>query len=90
MREVSWAAARAAAAGVDDMPGAHLAALSAGSEDIGLSRFSELQLGPLRLLVLELVRMPDLFVYCHVLEASDLDDSSERLPPVAVARVLIL
>jgi hypothetical protein len=90
MRNVSRAVARAAAAGADQFPGAYLAALAAGREDIGLSRASELQLGPLGLLVLALVRMPDLFVYCHLLEASDLDPPCERLPPVALVRVWIL
>jgi hypothetical protein len=41
------------------------------------------------LLVLALVRMPDLFLYCHVLEACDLDPS-ERLPAPAVARMRVL
>ena len=90
MREVNRAATRAAAAGIKEMPAAHSAALAAGNDDVGLTRTSELQLGPLGLLVLALLRMPDLFLYCHVIEASDLDGSSERLPPVAVARVRIL
>ena len=90
MREVSRAVARAAAAGVGEMPGAYLAALSAGGEDVGLSRKEELQLGALGLLVLALVRMPDLFLYCHVLEACDLDPSHERLPPPVVARMRVL
>jgi len=90
MQEVGRAAARAAAAGIKEMPAAHQAALSAGSNDVGMTRASELQLGELGLLVLALLRMPDLFLYCHLLEASDLDSSSERRPPLAVARVLIL
>ncbi len=90
MRKISRAVTRTAAAGADEFPGAYLAALAAGKEDVGLSRTEELQLGPLGLLVLALVRMPDLFVYCHLLEASDLDPPCERLPPVAVVRVWIL
>jgi len=34
--------------------------------------------------------MPDVFLYCHLLEACDLDGSSERLPAPAVARVRVL
>ena len=90
MREVSRAATRAAAEGTEKMPGAHQAALSVGGDDVGLTRTNELQLGSLGLLVLALLRMPDLFLYCNVLEASDLDGTSEHLPPVAVARVRIL
>ena len=72
MREVSQAVARAAAAGVGEMAQAYSAALSAGGEDVGLSRNQELQIGTLGLLLLALVRMPDLFLYCNVLEACDL------------------
>ncbi len=90
MRELSRAVARAAAAGLGEIPAAYLAALSAGGENVGLSRAEELRLGPLGLLVLALVRMPDLFLYGHVLEACDLDPSFERLPAVVVARVRVL
>lgn len=90
MRELTRAVARAAGCGAGEIPAAYLAALSAGGENVGLSRAEELRLGPLGLLVLALVRMPDLFLYGHVLEACDLDPSFERLPAVVVARVRVL
>jgi len=90
MQEVSQAAARAAAAGVSKMPEAYSAAISAGGEDLGLPRTQELQMGPAGLLVLALVRMPDLFLHCNVLEACNQDPSHDRLPAPVIARTRIL
>jgi len=89
MREVSRAVARAAAPELEEMPGAYSAALSAGGEDVGLWRNKELEVGALGLLVLALMRLPDLSLYCYVVDACDLD-ASECLPAPVVARMRVL
>ena len=58
-----------------------------GSRNTQCSAAEERAYGTLRLLTLSTLRLPDLFLYAHVLQVFDEDPDVERVPPVIVAAV---
>ena len=81
------AVARAAAADEPQLRRAYSAALAHGSRNTQCSAPEERAYGTLRLLTLSTLRLPDLFLYAHVLQVFDEDPDVEPVPPVVVAAV---
>jgi hypothetical protein len=81
------AVATAAAADEPQLRRAYSAALAHGSRSTQCSAAEERAYGTLRLLTLATLRLPDLFLYAHVLQVFDEDPDVERVPPVIVAAV---
>ena len=84
---MNLAVARAAAADEPQLRRAYSAALVHGSRNTQCSAAEERAYGTLRLLTLATLRLPDLFLYAHVLQVFDEDPDVERVPPVVVAAV---
>jgi hypothetical protein len=81
------AVARAAAADEPRLRRAYSAAVAHDSRNTQCSAPEERAHGTLRLLTLAILRLPDLFLYAHVLQVFDEDPALERVPPVVVRAV---
>ncbi|MGB0094786.1 MAG: hypothetical protein WBP81_19915 [Solirubrobacteraceae bacterium] len=81
------AVATAAAADEPQLRRAYSAAVAHGSRNTQCSAPEERAYGTLRLLTLATLRLPDLFLYAHVLQVFDEDPAVERVPPVVVGAV---
>jgi hypothetical protein len=81
------AVATAAAADDPQLRRAYSAAVAHGSRNTQCSATEERAYGTLRLLTLATLRLPDLFLYAHVLQAFDEDPDVEQVPPVIVGAV---
>ena len=84
---VNRAVARAAAADDPQLRRAYSAAVAHGSRSTQCSASEERAYGTLRLLTLATLRLPDLFLYAHVLQVFDEDPDVEQVPPVVVRAV---
>ena len=87
--EMSMSRAVAIAAAVDD-PGlrrAYAAGVDGGASNTQCSAENERTYGTLRLLTLATLRLPDLFLYAHIVEVLAGDPDHDRVPPVAVCAI---
>jgi hypothetical protein len=84
---ISQAVATAAAADDAKLRRAYAAAIVRGANDTLCTAEQEREYGTLRLLTLASLRLPDLFLYSHLLEGFADDPEIERVPPVVVNAV---
>ena len=88
--EMSMSRAVAIAAAVDQ-PGlrrAYAAGIARGASNTQCSAEDERTYGTLRLLTLATLRLPDLFLYAHIVEVLAGDTDHDRVPPVAVRAII--
>ncbi len=81
----------AIAAAVDE-PGlrrAYAAGVARGASNTQCSAEEERTYGTLRLLTLATLRLPDLFLYAHIVEVLAGDPDYDRVPPVAVRAITV-
>jgi hypothetical protein len=84
---ISQAVATAAAADDAKLRRAYAAAVARGANNTLCTAEQEGAYGTLRLLTLASLRLPDLFLYSHLLEGFADDPEVERVPPVVVGAV---
>ena len=88
--EMNMSRAVAIAAAVDE-PGlrrAYAAGIARGASNTQCSAEEERTYGTLRLLTLATLRLPDLFLYAHIVEVLAGDPDYDRVPPVAVRAII--
>ena len=85
--DMSQALIAAAAAGEARLRRAYAAAIVHGASNTLCTAEQERTYGTLRLLTLASLRLPDLFLYAHLLEAFADDPEVERVPAVVVGAV---
>jgi hypothetical protein len=85
---MSRAVAMAAAADETELRRAYGAGVARGATNTQCTAEEERTYGTLRLLTLATLRLPDLFLYAHIVEVLAGDRDGDRLPPVAVRAII--
>jgi hypothetical protein len=85
--DLNRAVAMAAAADESGLRRAYVAGIAAGATNTQCSAEEERTYGTLRLLTLATLRLPDLFLYAHIVEVLAGDGDRGRVPPVAVGAI---
>jgi hypothetical protein len=84
---MSRAVAMAAAADEPRLRRAYAAGIARGASNTECSAEDERTYGTLRLLTLATLRLPDLFLYAHIVEVLAGDPDYDRVPPAAVRAI---
>jgi hypothetical protein len=84
---VNRAVAIAAAANQTQLRSAYGQAVSHGAANTLCTAEEERAYGTLRLLTLAMLRLPDLYLYAHLLEALDEDATVEPVPPIVTSQL---
>ena len=84
---IGRAVAIAAAADEPGLRRAYAAGIARGASNTQCSAEDERMYGTLRLLTLATLRLPDLFLYAHIVEVLAGDPDYDRVPPVAVRAI---
>ena len=84
---VNRAVAIAAAAGPTELQSSYERAVSHGAANTLCTPEEERAYGTLRLLTLATLRLPDLYLYAHLLEALDEDATVEPVPPIVTSQL---
>jgi hypothetical protein len=84
------AVAIAAEAGERELRRAYAAAVSHGVDNTRCAADEERVYGTLRLLTLATLRLPDLFLYAHVMQMFGEDPEVDRIPPMVVDAVRVI
>jgi hypothetical protein len=85
---MSRAVAIAAAADEPGLRRAYGAGIARGATNTECTAEEERMYGTLRLLTLATLRLPDLFLYAHIVEVLAGDPETDRVPPVAVRAII--
>jgi hypothetical protein len=85
--DMNQAVAIAAAADEPELRRAYAAGIAWGATSTQCTAEEERMHGTLRLLAQAMLRLPDLFLYAHVVEVLAGDTAEDRVPPIAVSAV---
>ena len=85
--DLNQAVAVAAAANEPELRRAYAAGVARGATNTQCTAEEERTYGTLRLLTLATLRLPDLFLYAHIVEVLATEADQERIPAVAVEAI---